>query len=132
MAAVDNPLVGFRVWRVSGGRLRSLAQADEWPGPHPLEARCRRGHVDVPALDCRCGVYAVDSVRTLRPYVGVHDGGLRGERLRWASLTSLAAFCAVTAAGLVWVIVQAAQSAPLLVHLFYVALAVLAAPLGLV
>jgi hypothetical protein len=54
------PLVGFRHWSVHGDRLHSPFHGDRWDDVE-LQARCEAGahdRADVPAPDCKCGVYA--------------------------------------------------------------------------
>jgi hypothetical protein len=59
------PLVGYRMWIVSGGRLKSSVPGAEWPGANVIQAQCRlqRSHV-APAPGCTCGIYAFDSLAT--------------------------------------------------------------------
>jgi hypothetical protein len=129
---LGSPLVGFRVWVVDGaGGLRSLTAGAEWPGPHPLEARCLM-HA-APARDCRCGLYAVDSVRTAERCVGVRDFTASwGAWLRTACLVVGTVFCAAVAVALAWTIAGALQPAPTLEHILKVLLAIVVTPFGLV
>src|SRR5207249_919039 len=111
-ASLEAPLIGFRVWVVSSdGRVRSLAGGAEWPGPHPLEARC---HLHAaPAAGCRCGLYAVDSVRTAERYVGVRDWSAScASWIHTALLVLGTAFALLVASSLGWVVHGALQPAP--------------------
>jgi hypothetical protein len=67
--------VGFRAFRERGGELYSLTPVargrERWPAAGIVDAACERpmpGLVPhrAPAAGCRCGVYAVDSLATLR------------------------------------------------------------------
>jgi hypothetical protein len=53
------PLVGFRQWRLAGGKLMSMYDGSLWEDGR-ITARCDGGHSsdEVPAKDCSCGVYA--------------------------------------------------------------------------
>lgn len=55
------PAVGWKVWRVEDGRLRSVLYGDPWPLAEPARAVCRR-HVHVghaaPSVSCECGIHA--------------------------------------------------------------------------
>jgi hypothetical protein len=72
------PVVGWRVWNLAedehGPSLWPAGSgADPWPHGRPLEARCtvprlvsgRRRH-PAPDPDCRCGIYAADSLHVVR------------------------------------------------------------------
>lgn len=72
------PVVGWRAWNLSddaeGPTLWPAgAGSDAWPRRRPLEARCtrsrlltgRRGRHEAPAIDCRCGIYAGDSLEVI-------------------------------------------------------------------
>jgi hypothetical protein len=74
-ASIDRTLVGFRIFRERRGELHSLTPAaggrERWPAGGIVNAACEqpaRGQVPhlAPANGCRCGVYAVDSMATLR------------------------------------------------------------------
>jgi hypothetical protein len=75
------PLVAFRAWRVTRrGRFNSLVAGEHWPASGIAEAGCLQpapGMVShqAPVGGCRCGLYAVDSLATLRRYLRRH--------LRW-------------------------------------------------
>jgi hypothetical protein len=80
------PLIGFRVWRVSVGRLVSLNGAMDWAA-RPVEARCP-DH-EAPAPCCGCGIYAVDSLAAARDLARFH-GLTRGWRSDlWSRLATL-------------------------------------------
>ena len=86
---VTAPLVAYRVWNVQGGRLESVTNVGwygVWNGS-VAEAYCFSSSLgpphEAPAKRCRCGIYAVDSLRTalslfpntLRSGVGPRDSG---------------------------------------------------------
>jgi hypothetical protein len=55
-----DPVVGFRQWRLTDGRLRSLYSGVRWQG-RELRARCAldgRHFHESPANACSCGIYA--------------------------------------------------------------------------
>jgi hypothetical protein len=56
------PLVGWRLWHIRDGRLRSWSQDADWPAGRRLEATCkrlvRRSCADAPACEHTCGIYA--------------------------------------------------------------------------
>lgn len=65
------PIRGWRVWKVSEGRLYSTVFGTLWPDGERLEARCGlggrsspgglRGVHDAPWRGCDCGIYALKS-----------------------------------------------------------------------
>ena len=71
----SEPVVGWRIWNLSEDASGPLlwpsgSGADPWPRRRPVEARCTiprllttrmRSH-EAPDLDCRCGVYASESL----------------------------------------------------------------------
>jgi hypothetical protein len=80
------PVEAWRVWRVGmrDGRivLMSLFAATVWEPAVPLAASCAQGHRSrwrpwriepnahpAPELECRCGIYGVQSVAAARPYL---------------------------------------------------------------
>jgi hypothetical protein len=80
------PVEAWRVWRVSmhGGRvvLQSLFAGVVWEPGVPLVASCTGGHRSLlapwrkkpndhpaPELDCRCGIYGVQSIAAARSYL---------------------------------------------------------------
>ena len=71
MSAGDpqEPVVGWRIWRVTGGGLRATVWDTLWPARERFDARCRRGSAAywadeppaghrAPDPGCDCGVYA--------------------------------------------------------------------------
>jgi len=77
------PVIGWRVWSVletgEGLRLASLVYHTRWEPGIETQARCRRRLAqlpwsrlplhDPPNFDCRCGIYAVVSLRRALPYL---------------------------------------------------------------
>lgn len=63
------PILGWRAWKVEGGRLYSTVWGSLWPERARLEATCGlggrsspgglRGMHDAPSLRCQCGIYAL-------------------------------------------------------------------------
>ena len=71
MSAGDpqEPVVGWRIWRVTGDGLRATVWDTPWPARERFDARCRRGSAAywsdeppaghrAPDPGCDCGVYA--------------------------------------------------------------------------
>ena len=134
------PVVGWRIWNLSESEsgpalLPAGSGSDEWPRRRPIEASCtapillvgRRRRHEVPAIGCRCGVYASRSLDVFgrerpawppAPVVGraslwgrtiVHE---RGWRARFAYPERLRLECAVC----VWV--EPGTRVPSVVHAF--------------
>ena len=65
------PIQGWRVWKVAGGRLYSTVFGSLWPEHARLDAHCGlggrsspgglRGVHHAPARGCHCGIYALKS-----------------------------------------------------------------------
>jgi hypothetical protein len=95
------PIVGFRQWRIVAGDAVSMYDGAAWPDGC-LTATCDRGHIDVPAKDCSCGVYAyydpcprtasaatadlIGGAVVLWGRIEAHIYGLRGEHARIVAL----------------------------------------------
>ena len=91
------PIVGFRQWRIVDGEPTSVYDGAPWPDGG-ITARCHRGHAEVPAKDCTCGVYAyydpcprtastatadlIGGAAVLWGRIEAHMYGLRGEHAR--------------------------------------------------
>jgi len=78
------PIVGWRVWRVSAGadgwQLESVVYGASWPVGRPHVARCQRAwsiltlprpaaRHDAPALGCECGIHAATGTGALSPFM---------------------------------------------------------------
>jgi hypothetical protein len=69
---ITAPLVGYRVWNVRNGRLERVSSVGwyaTWDGGQVAEAYCfnTAGMApphEAPSRKCRCGICAVDSLRT--------------------------------------------------------------------
>jgi hypothetical protein len=66
-------LSAWRTWGLTGGsdasdlRLLPVARVTRpWPVAEPARAMCRRRHERVPAVACRCGLYAMRGADALR------------------------------------------------------------------
>ena len=68
------PAVGWKVWRVQDGQLRSVLYGDAWPLDEPVRASCRR-HVHIaheaPSLSCECGIHAGRELVAWEHYLAV-------------------------------------------------------------
>jgi hypothetical protein len=57
------PITGYRMWLVAGGRLLGPSRGAGWPADGPLWAWCPRSSVlderPVPHTGCACGLYAM-------------------------------------------------------------------------
>jgi hypothetical protein len=103
---MDGPLVAYRVWSASDDRLRSLTGRESWSGQAAIEAKCDCDH-EPPAEGCVCGLYGMDSLRTLRRYVPVWGSTL--QRFVMAQRVLLAVVGVGVAAGVVYVVHWAVQ-----------------------
>lgn len=65
-----DPVVAWRYWQVSPGRLlRSVTQKwVEWPPDRPLQARCLEVNHPAPDPDCNCGVYGTADLGALKEH----------------------------------------------------------------
>ncbi len=91
------PIIGFRQWRIVDGEPISVYDGAPWPDGS-ITAFCHRGHAEVPAKDCTCGVYAyydpcprtastatpdlIGGAAVLWGRIEAHMYGLRGEHAR--------------------------------------------------
>jgi hypothetical protein len=68
------PAVGWKVWRVEDGLLRSVLYGDPWPLDEPVRASCHR-HVHIaheaPSLSCECGIHAGRELVAWEHYLAV-------------------------------------------------------------
>jgi hypothetical protein len=72
---IVGPLVGWRLWHVDGGRLRSWTRGTPWPTHARFDARCRR-HA-APHLGHGCGVYALRTRELAESLVAALPGPAR-------------------------------------------------------
>ncbi len=95
------PIVGYRQWRIIGGQPVSMYDGAAWPDGR-ITATCDQGHIEVPAKDCSCGVYAyydpcprtastatadlIGGAAVLWGRIEAHIYGLRGEHARIVAL----------------------------------------------
>jgi hypothetical protein len=89
------PAVGWKVWRVEDGLLRSVLYGDVWPVDAPVQATCRRPtHVthDVPSPSCECGIHAGRELAAWKHYLAVGaEGRVFGRVMLWGSVVEGAA-----------------------------------------
>jgi hypothetical protein len=83
------PAVGWKVWRVEDGSLRSVLYGDLWPVAEPVAAVCRRqlrtGH-DAPSRGCECGIHAGRDLAAWDHYLAVgSEARVFGRVLLWGS-----------------------------------------------
>ena len=65
----DDPVVGWRYWRVAADRLASVSQRGfTWEPGSPLVARCVGGGHAAPDSGCSCGVHASADLAALRDH----------------------------------------------------------------
>ena len=80
------PAVGWKVWRVEDGVLKSVLYGDPWPVDAPIEAACvRHGH-EAPAVACECGIHAGRTLEAWEHYLRVGaEGRVFGRVLLWGA-----------------------------------------------
>ena len=83
------PAVGWKVWRVENGLLRSVLYGDPWPVDAPVRATCRR-HVHVPHeaphAACECGIHAGRELAAWEHYLHVGaESRVFGRVLLWGA-----------------------------------------------
>lgn len=84
------PAVGWKVWRVEDGVLRSVLYGDLWPVDAPVRASCRR-HVHVaheaPSPSCECGIHAGRELAAWEHYLAVgSEQRVFGRVLLWGGV----------------------------------------------
>jgi len=83
------PAVGWKVWRVEDGMLRSVLYGDPWPVGDPVEAVCRRqlrSRHEAPSRGCECGVHAGRDLAAWDHYLAVgSEARVFGRVLLWGS-----------------------------------------------
>ena len=65
------PAVGWKVWRVEDGVLRSVLYGDPWPVDGPISAVCARHDHEAPAVACECGIHAGRTLEAWEYYLRV-------------------------------------------------------------
>ena len=87
--AALRPAVGWKVWRVEDGVLRSVLYGDFWPVDEPVEAVCRRqlrSRHPAPSRGCECGIHAGRDLAAWDHYLAVgSEGRVFGRVLLWGS-----------------------------------------------
>jgi hypothetical protein len=83
------PAVGWKVWRVENGLLRSVLYGDLWPVDEPVEAVCRRqlrSPHEAPSCGCECGIHAGRDLAAWDHYLAVgSEARVFGRVLLWGS-----------------------------------------------
>jgi hypothetical protein len=80
------PAVGWKVWRVEDGLLRSVLYGDPWPVHEPIEATCARHHHEAPTASCECGIHAGRELAAWEHYLRVGAGSrVFGRVLLWGA-----------------------------------------------
>ena len=80
------PAVGWKVWRVEDGLLKSVLYGDEWPVDEPIVARCPRHGHEAPAALCECGIHAGRELAAWEHYLRVGaESRVFGRVLLWGS-----------------------------------------------
>ena len=80
--ALAEPVIGFRQWTVTDGRLQAISGRFVWP-VGDLEATCTQHACHTPpAPDCECGLYALHEPRRDSPLYN----GVWGAVLAWGRL----------------------------------------------
>ena len=83
------PAVGWKVWRVEEGLLRSVLYGDPWPVDEPIRAVCRRpsrSPHEAPSRACECGIHAGRELGAWDHYLAVGSGTrVFGRALVWGS-----------------------------------------------
>ena len=80
------PAVGWKVWRVEDGLLRSVLYGDPWPTDEPIRAACARHAHAAPARPCECGIHAGRELAAWGHYLAVGaESRVFGRVLLWGS-----------------------------------------------
>ena len=80
------PAVGWKVWRVEDGLLKSVLYGDPWPADGPIEAACARHGHEAPAVACECGIHAGRTLEAWEHYLRVGaEARVFGRVLLWGA-----------------------------------------------
>lgn len=80
------PAVGWKVWRVEDGLLRSVLYGDAWPVDEPIRASCLRHEHDAPSALCECGIHAGRDLAAWEHYLRVGaESRVFGRVLLWGA-----------------------------------------------
>ena len=89
-AEVLQPAVGWKIWRVDEGRLRSVLYGDLWPIDEPVHAQCNRpsrAPHEAPFRGCECGIHAGRDLTAWDHYLSVDaESRIFGRVLLWGSI----------------------------------------------
>jgi hypothetical protein len=80
------PAVGWKVWRVENGVLRSVLYGDVWPTDEPMRAACARLGHEAPCAACECGIHAGRDLAAWEHYLRVGaESRVFGRVLLWGA-----------------------------------------------
>ena len=80
------PAVGWKVWRLEDGLLRSVLYGDPWPVYEPIEAACARHDHEAPSPTCECGIHAGRELAAWEHYLRVGaENRVFGRVLLWGA-----------------------------------------------
>jgi hypothetical protein len=80
------PAVGWKVWRVEDGLLKSVLYGDVWAHDEPIGAHCVRHKHAAPSPLCECGIHAGRELAAWQHYLTVGaDSRVFGRVLLWGS-----------------------------------------------
>jgi hypothetical protein len=80
------PAVGWKVWRVEDGLLKSVLYGDPWPVDEPIRAVCVRHSHEAPSRGCECGIHAGRELAAWGHYLAVGaESRVFGRVLLWGS-----------------------------------------------
>jgi hypothetical protein len=80
------PAVGWKVWRVEDGLLKSVLYGDPWPVDEPIRAACVRHSHEAPSPGCECGIHAGRELAAWGHYLAVGaESRVFGRVLLWGA-----------------------------------------------
>jgi hypothetical protein len=108
------PAVGWKVWRVEDGLLRSVLYGDVWPVDEPVQATCARHDHEAPSPSCECGIHAGRELVAWEHYLRVGaENRVFGRVLLWGATVEGEHGWRAACARPVEIVVPAAVTAPL-------------------
>ena len=80
------PAVGWKVWRIEDGLLKSVLYGDPWPTDDAIHASCARHGHEAPSALCECGIHAGRDLAAWEHYLRVgRESRVFGRVLLWGS-----------------------------------------------